>query len=179
MSPEQLLGKAVDRRSDLFSFGVVLYEMVTGRLPFEGSTTIAVADAILHAEPRDFGEQPVPEKLKAIIRKLLEKDPGRRYASAEEVHAELKALEASLAPARPAGLSRTRPDPRRRPPPSLAVAAGGWLWHRASRARWARETATPEIARLVDAEEFTQGGRADARGPRCPSRGTRRSRSSG
>ncbi len=108
MSPEQLLGKPVDARSDLFSFGVVLYEMVTGRLPFKGSTIVAVADAILHAEPRDFGDRPIPEKLKAIIRKLLEKDRGRRHASAEEVHAELKALEASMAPARPTGLSRGR-----------------------------------------------------------------------
>src|SRR5512141_3176397 len=81
MSPEQLLGKAVDVRSDLFSFGVVLYEMVTGRLPFQGSTTVAVADATLHAGPRDFGAAPVPEKLKAVIRKLLEKDPAKRYSS--------------------------------------------------------------------------------------------------
>ncbi len=82
MSPEQLLGKPVDARSDLFSFGVVLYEMLTGRLPFQGSTTVAVADAILHGEPRDFGDAPVPGKLKAIIRKLLEKDPAKRYPSA-------------------------------------------------------------------------------------------------
>jgi eukaryotic-like serine/threonine-protein kinase len=155
MSPEQLLGKPVDRRSDLFSFGVVLYEMVTGRLPFEGSTTIAVADAILHAAPRDFGERSIPERLKAIIRRLLEKDPAKRYGSAEEVKAELRALEASLSPARPVGLSRQGRL-------LLAVAAvvaalvAGWLWHRASRARWARETATPEIARLVAAEDFTK-----------------------
>jgi serine/threonine protein kinase len=141
MSPEQLLGKSVDRRSDLFSFGVVLYEMVTGRLPFLGSTTVAVADAILHGEPRDFGDAPVPAKLKAIIRKLLEKDPEKRYASAEEVKTELKALADSLAPGRKAALSRNT---------WLALVAvglvtittAGWLWQRASRARWARETAT-------------------------------------
>jgi serine/threonine protein kinase/formylglycine-generating enzyme required for sulfatase activity len=154
MSPEQLLGKAVDRRSDLFSFGVVVFEMVTGRLPFQGSTTVAVADAILHAEPRDFGEKPVPEALKAIVRKLLDKDPERRFASAEEVHTALKAVEASMAPARSAGLS-----PKVRALLAAAAVAvlalAGWLWHRASRTRWARE-AVPEIARLVNAGEFPQ-----------------------
>jgi predicted esterase len=154
MSPEQLLGKAVDARSDLFSFGVVLYEMVTGRLPFKGSTTIAVADAILHAAPRDFGDRPVPETLKAIIRKLLEKDPERRYASAEGVHAALKTLQASMAPARAGRLSRNS---------RILIAAAGvamvvlgaWALRRAARTRRARE-ALPEIARLVKAGDFPQ-----------------------
>jgi formylglycine-generating enzyme required for sulfatase activity/dienelactone hydrolase/predicted Ser/Thr protein kinase len=155
MSPEQLLGKPVDRRSDLFSFGVVLYEMVTGRFPFQGSTAVAVADAILHAEPRDFGDGLLPEALKAIIRKLLEKDPKRRYASAEAVHTALKTLQASMAPLRSAGLSR-----RARVLLAAAAVAGvvlaGWFWQRVSRTRWARETATPEIGRLVAAEEYTK-----------------------
>jgi formylglycine-generating enzyme required for sulfatase activity len=154
MSPEQLLGRQLDRRADLFSFGVVLYEMVTGRLPFEGSTPVSVSDAILHAAPRDFGDAPVPEKLKAVIRKLLEKDPARRYATAEEVHADLKALEASLAPAPPARLPRIAWVAVAAV--AILVAAGAaWFWHRWSRQRWALET-TPEIARLVAAEEYTK-----------------------
>ena len=154
MSPEQLLGKAVDRRSDLFSFGVVLYEMVTGRLPFEGSTTVAVADAILHAEPRDFGQQPVPEGLKRLVRRLLEKDPARRFASAEEVLEALRAQQAAMAPAPSGGLSRNSRI-------LLAVAVvvvvalGTLAWRRAARTRRARE-AVPEIARLVTAGDFPQ-----------------------
>ena len=154
MSPEQLLGKQVDRRSDLFSFGVVLYEMVTGLLPFQGSTTIAVADAILHAEPRDFGEKPPPAKLKAIIWKLLEKDPAKRHATAEEVHTDLKAVEASLTPAHAGGLSRNV---------RIAVAVGivvlailaGWYWRKSSRERWALAQ-IPEISRLVEVGDWAR-----------------------
>jgi len=155
MSPEQLRGLRVDHRTDLFSFGLVLFEMVSGQRPFTGSSTITVADAILHAQPRDFGDTPVPGRLKSLIWKLLEKDPANRYGSAEEVHRELKALEASLAPARPARVSRNA---------WLAVGAAvvlastafGWFWYRSSRAQWAFETATPEIERLVDAGEFVK-----------------------
>ena len=153
MSPEQLLGKVVDRRSDLFSFGVVLYEMVTGRLPFLGSTTVAVADAILHAEPRDFGESPVPEGLKAIIRKLLQKDPGRRFESAEQVLEALRALQAAIAPAR-GRLSRNSRILIAAAAVAV-VALGAWAWRSAERTRQARE-AMPEIARLVNAGEFPQ-----------------------
>jgi serine/threonine protein kinase/formylglycine-generating enzyme required for sulfatase activity/dienelactone hydrolase len=153
MSPEQLRGLPVNHRTDLFSFGVVLYEMVTRERPFRGGSAMAVADAILHAQPRDFGDSPAPEKLKAIIRKLLEKEPTNRYRDADQVQQELKALETSLAPVRPVSLSR-----------NAWVAVGivivvvgvlaGWLWRRSSRERWALETATPEVTRLIDAGEY-------------------------
>ena len=155
MSPEQVKGLSVDHRSDIFSFGVVLYEMVTGRRPFKGKSAAAVSDAILHAEPGDFGDKRLPGKLKSILRKLIEKDPAKRYASAEEVGAELKALGGSLTPTGAARLSRNARI-------AVAAVAGlaavgvGWLWHRSSRMRWALGTAVPEIRRLVAAEEFTK-----------------------
>jgi dienelactone hydrolase len=154
MSPEQLLGKPLDARSDLFSVGVVLYQMLTGRLPFVGATATAIADSILHDPPRPFQDVDVPERLKATVLRLLEKDPARRYASAEELNADLADIEASFAPARAGRLSKGAL--------ALAVVAavavaalGAWFWHRAARAKWARETAGPEIARLVAAEDFT------------------------
>ncbi len=153
MSPEQLLGKAVDVRSDLFSFGVVLYEMLTGRLPFQGSTTVAVADSILHAEPKDFGEQPVPEGLKRIVKKLLEKDPARRFASAEEVLEALRAQQAAMAPARARRLSRN--SRILLVAAAVVVALGAWAWSREARTRRARE-AVPEIARLLAEDEYAK-----------------------
>ena len=106
MSLEQLLGEPLEGRSNLFSLGVVLFEMATGRLPFQGSSRIATAKAILSSEPRDFGESPVPERLKAIVRRLLEREPAKRYASADVLRAELKPLERALSPAGKAGLSK-------------------------------------------------------------------------
>ena len=155
MSPEQLLGRPTDARSDLFSFGVVLYEMITARLPFSGSTGIATADAILHEEPRDLGQRPLPGGLKMLVHRLLEKDPQRRPAGAEDVHAELKALEAQAAPASAAHLS---PKALVLIGAAVLVAAvlAGWLWHQASRTRWARETALPEIGRLLAEDDFTK-----------------------
>jgi len=154
MSPEQLLGKAVDARSDLFSFGVVLYEMVTGRLPFQGSTTVAVADAILHAAPRDFGEKPVPEGLTRIVRRLLEKDPDRRFTSAEDLLGALRAEQTAMAPV-PAGRISRKSRIFLAVLAVAVVALGAWAWRRAARTRRARE-AIPEIARLVGAGEFPQ-----------------------
>lgn len=95
MSPEQAAGSEVDRRSDLFSLGVVLYELTTRQLPFQGEHEAAVAYAVMHEEPAPlarFAAQ-VPDEWQRIVSKCLAKDPGERYQSATDLAADLKALQ--------------------------------------------------------------------------------------
>ncbi|HWQ36553.1 MAG TPA: FlgO family outer membrane protein [Blastocatellia bacterium] len=124
MSPEQMLGRDVDHRSDIFSLGIVAYELLTGRLPFEGRTSLALADSLLHADPPPLvkNDDPVMPELDRIVRKMLARDRQGRYQRLREVIAEINALRFQMAnpysgtlhlPAALAGPDpfRTSPDP--------------------------------------------------------------------
>ena len=115
MSPEQALGRDVDARTDVFSLGVMLWELLAGRRPFEGTNTVAVIDALLHAEPPSLTRlnPAVPRELDALVRKMLAKDRERRVAM-RDVGRELAALAG--------GSSRAGTSPMSASPPESAIA---------------------------------------------------------
>jgi hypothetical protein len=134
MSPEQVLGEPLDGRSDLFSLGVLLYLLLTGRRPFKGETVSSICYHIVHSpvEPLPDGLV-LPEDLRAVVARLLAKPREERYADGEVLAADLEALENGLAQGVPPGamtgtLELSTPSPwaqRTRPPSSGAVAATG------------------------------------------------------
>src|SRR5262249_30609167 len=127
MSPEQTRADEIDHRTDLFSFGIVLYEMATGRRPFAGSTATEVMDAIVTQPPippRDLNPA-IPSELARIIEKALEKNPRLRFQTASDIRADLQRMRRDLdsvvrlPPRRAAPVALT--SPRRR---VAAVAVG-------------------------------------------------------
>lgn len=108
MAPEQALGRPIDQRADLFSLGVVLYELATGRMPFEGTSPMEIVDHILHQTPPPPSRfsTGVPASFDAVVSRALEKEPGLRYQSARQLCDDLKVVAVELDAAVPRGTSR-------------------------------------------------------------------------
>jgi eukaryotic-like serine/threonine-protein kinase len=161
MSPEQVEGQKTDHRTDIWAFGVALYEMLTGRVPFEAGSQQAIMYAIVHREPEPLTglRGGVPAELEHVITKALAKDPADRYQSVDELKLDLGRVIASGSEGKP---GKSLADERRgRPWLAFAVAglllavvvAAWWFYHREARVRWARYEAIPRIEELIERQE--------------------------
>ncbi|MDQ5870833.1 MAG: protein kinase [Acidobacteriota bacterium] len=120
MSPEQVRGKEADNRSDIFSFGVVFYEMLTGRRAFRGDSQVETLNAILTEEPTELSAvgRDVPEGLERIVRRCLEKEPAQRFQHARDLGFAIEAVSGLSAPAAAAAADKAEGEERKR---SVAV----------------------------------------------------------
>lgn len=162
MSPEQLRGEPVDERSDIFSFGCVLYEMIHRQRAFGGKTSVDIVSAILNQDPPERSEsgKNAPSELNAIIRRCLKKNPDQRFSSAQELADSLHKLLTEISQTHVGFQSIARQV--RKPIIAIplvllvlltAFAVFQFVRHRAE-ISWAREQAIPEIKRLIDLENF-------------------------
>ena len=166
MSPEQALGQPVDARSDVFSFGVVLYELLAGRRAFGGESDWSAINALVHEQPTRLSEirRDVPEAIARIVSRCLEKDRSRRYASAVELLDDLR----HLAPTRAAPPSRAARYLAAAAAVLLAVVVGiTWVMVRRSQSAAMVERSLPEIERLAGVGQYVDAYQLGARAARA------------
>jgi serine/threonine protein kinase len=160
MAPEQVRGEPVDRRADIFALGAVLYEMLTGRGPFNAGSTLESLEAVLTVTPPDLAKAnpAVPPVVSRVVHRCLAKAPDDRFATVGDVTSALESVvRARNLPASPGPLAFIR-----RPAVMAAVAvvlivlgAAGWRWRAsASRGHWARSLAPAEIQRLSNLGDY-------------------------
>jgi len=164
MSPEQLQAKEVDARGDIFAFGAVLYEMLTGIRAFQRRSSTETIAAVDHEEPKPLHEfvKDLPGELERMIRRCLRKRPEERYASMSEIERELQ--DCSALASEPASginlrvLFRQSKRPRFAIPVLLVllifVGLFAWGIHHSSRVSWARNQAVPQIAKLIEQDKI-------------------------
>jgi dienelactone hydrolase len=162
MSPEQARGDLVDARTDIWSLGVVIYEMLAGRRPFEGESDVATLSRILQDVPPPLGtlRPDAPAALQQIVAKTLERHPDARYAGAEDLLADLQACKAALDKPAAAGKGLMSPVGRRAMIAAAVIVAlsiaipGYFTYRRIARERWARNEAIPRIDQLTSAGDY-------------------------
>ncbi len=162
MSPEQVRGQEADGRSDIFSFGMILYEMMSGRRAFNGASVADVMSAILKDEPPELGEMnaKVSPALEKIVRRCLEKKPERRFQSASDLGFALEALSTL------SGLSGSRPESRlgMATAPSTMTESVGWKrLLRDARLSWAVAAVSSLLTLGLTWAHFTRQPDTDAR----------------
>jgi len=156
MSPEQAAGQPTDARSDVFSFGAMLYEMLTGRRPFDGTNDVSLLAAILRdppVPPRQLRPDLDPG-LEKVLNRCLEKSPDARYPSATPLLADLEACLTGAGEPMPKTSAASRIGPLVGVAVLLVAAVlGAWAWRRGEQERRARTQALPEIQRLSEADD--------------------------